>query len=211
MAGVLSYRDWSASLAYPTDKVIVQNLSTTANAGVDVWGRKKKQPVLISTTLHLTRPFDSAALDDKVDQSTVHYGVLSKNILSLVEKSAEEWMSSDALALGIKKAIEQTVSSAELLAGLEIQIFYPKGSMLGEGAEFSYCEALATGQTSQRLHLKNVRIPCIIGVNSHERLQKQAVVVNLWVDCVRDPEGYTKAEAIMTKVFSARIRSRGRS
>lgn len=71
--------------------VRVQNLSTQALVGGSIWGvpsddghRNVFQPVLISSTLSLREPFRSAAKSDTVNNSTVNYSTLSKEILKVV-------------------------------------------------------------------------------------------------------------------------------
>jgi dihydroneopterin aldolase len=69
----------------------VQNLSTQALVGGSLWGvpsgdghRNIFQPVLISSTLSLREPFRSAAQNDRVNNSTVNYSTLSKEILRVI-------------------------------------------------------------------------------------------------------------------------------
>jgi len=60
----------------------VTNLQTTAKVGTDAWGISGKiQPVLISVSVSLRHPFSTASKKDSVDESTLHYGKLSKAIL----------------------------------------------------------------------------------------------------------------------------------
>jgi dihydroneopterin aldolase len=201
---LISHHEWQTKLPYPTDKVLVRNLSLNANAGLNVWGHKKTQPIHISVTLYLNHPFTSAAQDDKVDQTTVHYGTLSKSILSLVGSRSSEWRNTARLAAVVEEAIQASVASPKLLAAYEITVSFPKGCMLGDAAAHTLSKALSSGLTSRSLHLKNVRVPCIIGVNSHERLLKQAVVSNVSVDCINDgdaSDSYTQLEQIITKVL----------
>jgi dihydroneopterin aldolase len=71
----------------------VRNLSTQALIGGDQWGvptstmyrRNKLQPIFLSAALSLRQPFDSAASADKLNQSTVNYSTLSKEILKVVD------------------------------------------------------------------------------------------------------------------------------
>jgi dihydroneopterin aldolase len=69
----------------------VQNLSTQALVGGSIWGvpsddghRNIFQPMLISSTLSLREPFGSAAQSDSVNDSTVNYSTLSKEILKAI-------------------------------------------------------------------------------------------------------------------------------
>lgn len=67
----------------PHSVISVRNLYFSGKVGKDAWGRKDiAQPVLLSAKVSLENPFSSAAKEDDVDQSTVHYGVLSKELLN---------------------------------------------------------------------------------------------------------------------------------
>lgn len=174
-----------------TDKISVRNLQASVDAGVDVWGRAKTQRALITVTLSLARSFNSAAKTDVVDSSTVHYGKLSKDILACINDPY--WISRfNPSPLGLVSAIThyikvKTVPDNDLLASLEVDIFYPKGSMFGDGAGYSlgtFAAPEAAPTFYSQMYLRNVRVPCLIGVNSNERLQKQPVVVNLWIEPV---------------------------
>lgn len=70
-------------------QIHIANLSFSALLGADPWGRAGpkqniNQPVLLSTRVSLRNPFTSASASDTVDSSTVHYGILSKEILKIV-------------------------------------------------------------------------------------------------------------------------------
>ena len=202
---------WSARIAQfdNADKISVRNLEVTVNAGVDVWGRQKKQRALITVTLHLAQSFDSAAEADALDRSTVHYGKLSKDVQSCINTSTT-WTSTAILAETILKQIMETKGDTNLL-GTEIDITYPKSSMLGDGAGYCLCSTHEGEErgTSTVLYLRNVQIPCLIGVNSNERTAKQPVVVNLWIDCLNPSrtEDYPELEAVVVNVGDG---SRGR-
>jgi dihydroneopterin aldolase len=189
-----------------TDKITVRNLQASVDAGVDVWGRPKKQRALLTVTLSLAKPFDSAAQADALDSSTVHYGILSKAIQAHVDAQADR-LGSGHLANNICNVARST-AGATPLASVEVNIFYPKGSMFGDGAGFSLGKTcLPEGKTYRQLHLRNVRIPCLIGVNANERQQKQPAVVNMWVDCLaaHRNDDYQRLE---TTVVDVRTRPR---
>jgi FolB domain-containing protein len=192
---------WTARMADfdVADKIEVRSLEVTVNAGVDVWGRQKEQRALITATLTLARPFDSAAEADALDKSTVHYGKLSKDIRSCVQNRSS-WEDTGSLSASISTQIMETAGHTALLS-TEVDIFYPKGSMLGDGAGFLSSSSSA-GLVSSVLYLRNVRIPCLIGVNSNERTAKQPVVVNLWIECIRRSrtDDYVKLESVVVDV-----------
>ncbi|KAL5405534.1 hypothetical protein PMIN03_008393 [Paraphaeosphaeria minitans] len=202
---VLSKTVWQAQPAQVavTDKIIVRNLQASVDAGVDVWGRPRKQRALLTVSLSLTKPFDSAAQADALDDSTVHYGVLSKAIQAHVDSQAGR-LGTGQLAQDIFDVVRNTAGVTPL-ASIEVAIFYPKGSMFGDGAEFSLGKSLPEEKMYIQLHVRNVRIPCLIGVNANERQQKQPVIVNLWVDCLaaHRHDDYQKLETIVFDVVSS--------
>jgi dihydroneopterin aldolase len=196
---------WQATLAMAdiTDNIVVRNLHMAANAGVDAWGRPKPQPSLLTVVLHLAKPFDSAATADALDESTVNYGVLSKNIRSGIENGIGH-VSTEELAAHVYTRVLETAGKTDLKA-VEIDVFYPKASLLGDGAGYSISSFTNSGHgepLSRVVYLRNVRIPCIIGVNANERRQKQPVVVNLWIECLstRQSESYTRFENVLVDV-----------
>jgi len=197
---------WNAQVAQSdcTDKIIVQNLAVTVNAGTDVWGRKKKQRARISVTVTLGNKFSSASSTDTVDESTVHYGTLSKAIQARIQDDSLNWMSTADLSIAIAGIVRTAAGSAPVFA-IETDVCYLKGSMFGDGAGHQTSIITQSGLYANALYLQNVRIPCLIGVNSNERLQKQPVVVNLWVDCVPASrvDDYAALETALIQVCSA--------
>ncbi|KAK7186773.1 hypothetical protein DPSP01_001123 [Paraphaeosphaeria sporulosa] len=186
-----------------TDKIIVRNLQASVDAGVDVWGRPKKQRALLTVTLSLTKSFDSAAEADALDNSTVHYGILSKAIQAYADGQAGR-LPTGQLAHDISNVVQDTAGDTPL-ASVEVAIFYPKGSMFGDGAEFSLGRSISEERMYTQLHLRNVQIPCLIGVNANERQQKQPVIVNIWVDCLaaHRHDDYQRLETAVVDVISS--------
>ncbi|KAI0842862.1 hypothetical protein F5Y06DRAFT_291853 [Hypoxylon sp. FL0890] len=84
-----------ADAGEPVAVVRVRNLQGAIPVGRDAWGRSGKlQPVLLSSEVSFAQPFSgNAALSsasasgdtDKLDAGTVHYGNLSKTLLSSLE------------------------------------------------------------------------------------------------------------------------------
>ncbi|RWA08856.1 hypothetical protein EKO27_g6253 [Xylaria grammica] len=85
-----------ADAGEPLAIVRVRNLQSVMTAGRDAWGRvAKPQPVLISSEVSFTRPFETASARDTVNAETVHYGSLSKALLGGMELFATSSPSSD--------------------------------------------------------------------------------------------------------------------
>ncbi|KAI0136655.1 Dihydroneopterin aldolase-domain-containing protein [Xylariales sp. AK1849] len=85
-APLLTTWEVAAAAGEPFAVVRVRNLQGTIPVGRDAWGRANKlQPALISTEVSFTKPFGTAAADDKVSAETAHYGNLSKNLMGGLE------------------------------------------------------------------------------------------------------------------------------
>ncbi|KAF2848584.1 hypothetical protein T440DRAFT_401030 [Plenodomus tracheiphilus IPT5] len=197
---------WDAQVAGSGcyDKIAVENLELVVNAGKDVWGRPKRQRAQVSVVLTLATQFASAASTDSVDDSTVHYGVLSKAIQAEFSDTAAEWTSTAALSSRIGQCVRSVAGSTAIYA-IETDVCYLKGSMLGDGAGHITSTIQDTMLRSNVLYLRNVRIPCVIGVNSNERLQKQPVVLNVWVDRIPDSrvDDYAELETLLIQLVAA--------
>lgn len=207
MASLVRQAVWNAELARSEhfDKIIVQNLDITVNAGTDVWGRKKKQRAFVSVTVTLDTNFASASSTDTVDDSTIHYGILSKAIQAQFADENHEWVSTSQFSKSIADSVRKVAGSTGVYA-IETDVCYLKGSMFGDGVGLLTSSIESAGLCSNTLYLRNVRIPCLIGVNSNERLQKQPVVLNLWIDCV-DPsriDAYAELETLLFTVSVCR-------
>ncbi|OAL04611.1 hypothetical protein IQ06DRAFT_267942 [Phaeosphaeriaceae sp. SRC1lsM3a] len=208
MAQVVLKSLWDAELAQSGhfDKIMVQNLEVTANAGKDVWGRPKMQRALLSVTVTLKQHFESASKTDTVDASTIHYGTLSKAVQADVQGRLSGWVSTEALSANIVHSVNKVAGSTPLYA-VETDICYLKGSMFGDGAGYRTSRFMADSSAacSNVLYLRDVRIPCLIGVNANERLQKQPVVVNIWIECVDNSraDDHAKLETFLFTHISA--------
>lgn len=187
------------------DKITVRNLQVVVNAGVDVWGRQKKQRALITATVALAKPFETAAKADSLDSSTIHYGILSKDIQGAVAEKESEWMSTYDFASHVLKQITSTAGQT-VLVSLEVDVFYLKGSMFGEGVGFKRSMTQYSNGV-EVLYFRNLSVPCIIGVNPNERLRKQPVVVNLWIENIKREriDDYPNLESAVVNVRLQRV------
>ncbi|KAI5193537.1 hypothetical protein E4T42_07063 [Aureobasidium subglaciale] len=184
------------------DGIRVEDLSLqyAPKSGVDAWGREKQQPVLLSVSLSFHRGFDSAASQDALDESTMHYGILSKNLRSL--KPVQSWETLDELAHRIHQAILDTPPGASLIQSCQIEIKLPKASLLGDCANYVY---FVEGEEhiGRVLHLSRIFIPTLIGVNDNERTAKQKLFVSVWIDRIQadDSQSYPELERIITQAI----------
>ena len=217
--------------AGPSHSVIrVRNLQTSLVVGRDAWGRRgKAQPVLLSASVSLREPFESASNEDAVTESTVHYGSLSKAILQGCQEFSDahtvEHKTLIALAFEIVSRLTQECfdpdSGADwrenptppILPGsimnlLEINIMLPKASLLGGGISFTNSLMFGSSQKEPILEacvltLHDLKVPTLIGVNPNERLARQLVVATVNVDGIYHwsaTDSYNEIEEIVVKV-----------
>lgn len=70
----------------PKATISVRNLQTSSICAKDAWGRTgTDKPILVTSTVSLHDYFQSASSVDEVDNSTIHYGILSKGILAAID------------------------------------------------------------------------------------------------------------------------------
>ncbi|VTT58384.1 unnamed protein product [Fusarium fujikuroi] len=185
----------------PVAVVRVRNLQTTIQGPKDAWGRgSKQQPLLISAEVSLTHAFPSSSSDDKVASDTVHYGLLSKSILSTLDTLPRSALSlSDVLNrlwvdltgfqyTGVKEPSAQNTKAfldTGLIRRLSVSLVLPKASLMGTAIRLSgsclFADSAVTSR-SLELGLEGIRVPTLIGVNSNERNAKQVVITNIRID-----------------------------
>lgn len=200
---ILSEREWQAAKPHSTDSVSVNRLHVdSTNAGYDIWGRPKAQPVSISITISLSHPFSSAAATDTVNDSTVHYGKLSKAIISMIDSSKSTWKPAEELVQDVVLSAMTAASRKEVVAAIEVDACFTKGCRNGEGVSVLLKYIPGTAQTSIAMCLRKMGFAVLVGVNENERTMKQRVVVSVWIDGVDRvfTDSYFEAEQIVEKV-----------
>ncbi|KAI9904828.1 hypothetical protein N3K66_001357 [Trichothecium roseum] len=76
-----------AGAGEPCSVVRVRNLQSTVSSASDAWGRQDRpQPALVSVEASFRQRFLASAAADAVAADTVHYGVLSKEILKYLQE-----------------------------------------------------------------------------------------------------------------------------
>ncbi|KAM5355859.1 hypothetical protein ACJ41O_002505 [Fusarium nematophilum] len=203
MAGVhfVSSRRLSNAEGDPVAVIRVRNLQTTIQGPKDAWGRgAKPQPLLVSAEVSLNHAFGSSSSTDAVASDTVHYGLLSKAILSTLEKLPKTGLSlSDVLnnlwidltgfryngissqsGEGVKAFLDSSV-----IRRLTVTLILPKASLLGSAIRLTASALFDQSSITVRslvLGLEGLRVPTLIGVNSNERNAKQVVVADIRID-----------------------------
>ncbi|OJD32440.1 folic acid synthesis protein [Diplodia corticola] len=199
------------------DAVSLRGLRLVARAGHDVWGRTDRaQPVALSLRVAARARFAGAAAGDALDASTVHYGVLSKNVLGALAGGAGDaggagsgsgsgWLSGVEVASRVSEAVVRTAAGGAVEA-LRLDVGFPKASTLGTGAgvEWMVFYGGDGGQVvgfARQLYVRGMAIPTLIGVNANERMKKQMCLVSVWIDKVSEGavDGYDVVEDIVLK------------
>jgi dihydroneopterin aldolase len=163
------------TLPVPEDTIYLRQLSlTTTIAPGDVWSRTgKPTPVQLSVQLRLpSRALAAPASSDDVEE-TISYGILAKRLTGAIAaqkdgfgtlKHFAEFVRDEAMGLARGKNAEVDV---EALLGEGLLLATGLGILLGTNAK----EGI--------MFVDELRVACVVGVNPHERLQKQWVVINL--------------------------------
>lgn len=185
--------------------VSVWNLQLPSGVIVpNIWLETKEQPALTTVSLWLRNSFTSAASQDALDDSTVHYGELSKRVRAAC-----------ASEQGQRSAVEAVFQAAEHMARkgeskfvakrIAAKLVLPKASAFGEALTLSevrlYDERGERKGGFRTFACKNLKVPTLIGVNAYERKGRQPLVVDFAVDFASASyEGVSSAEH-MEKIF----------
>jgi len=158
----------------PLNCVSVRNLRFNAVIGSDAWGREgKAQPVVLS--MRLNRDIEKAAGNDDVN-ATTSYSDMAKGASRVATK--RDWST-------IEGFIQALLSEAILWGGdhLIVDMNLPKSILhANEGYSLRFTAEKkddAYVKVDQWDVVKGIDCRCIIGVNAHERMAKQRVVINL--------------------------------
>ena len=160
--------------ASATDIVILRRIPFNTKVGLDAWGREKPQPGFLS--LSIPYDFQRAATHDDVSH-TLDYGKLYKLLSGFL---ATEFDS-------VTRFFQAAKTVLDPLRYFLAEVALPKANLRAEGG-LLFCVELKKGEyledrgeisLSQSLNIRGIHCACIIGVNPHEREEKQIVVINL--------------------------------
>ena len=193
----------SGAAAAIEDTIYLRNLRLSAIVGPDAWGRTgKSQPVVICIQLHLDT--SQTGISDDL-QHSFSYGQMCKVITSTVD--GNNFGDIDHLTSELGKA-------AQLWPGKTIhgQVMLPKALLRvdgGFGKDFVLAKQ-PLGEWMVPVHrwvIKGIKAACIIGVNAHERLEKQAVNIDVSVSGKELVQGFLTNEqwrALVKQVLEVR-------
>ena len=185
----------------PVDRVILQHLALSAAIGPEAWHRPDRpQPVLLDLSMQTNIEL-AGDTDDVVH--TIHYGYLCKAVTKVVERQKP--------FRSIKEFADE-VSKAALGPGggkhvAELTVTLPKAVLLAGGFGLSTMRMIEKKGTdteemmvvSENVFVRDMKLACIIGVNPHERLEKQYVVLNLTFFDVRE-NLFTEYHVLLKKI-----------
>lgn len=205
--------------------VRVNNITSTIQGPSDAWGRTNRpQPISISATVCMEKPFGSTSTTDTLASDTVHYGLLSKAILSslaqinasvdpdhprtlsdVLGRIYSDLTGTDILDSGREPGSEPPFLNLNSIRSLEVTVLLPKATLQGSGVSLTATGIFAGSKLAVRgaaLKLHDLRIPVLLGVNENERTAKQSIVANLAVErfAFTKSDGYCGLEEVLVQV-----------
>ena len=210
----------------------VKNLKSTICGPQDAWGRpRREQPVSVSVEVSLEQPFGATSDGDALQSDTVHYGLLSKEILAILSRinskdgeNADQTFSLPDAMRRIWSVLTGTdlytptldTKTESFLKGtktrcLSVTVLLPKATLLGAGISYTATGRFDSSDAQTRLQMygrtlrfHELRVPTLIGVNKNEREAKQMVSVSLEVDkCCDAEDQYCALERVIVQVSVA--------
>ena len=202
----VSPREWNKRFTKFADEISIKGLSADGAVGVDAWGRDKTQPFKISIRVKLAGWLDYAAYEDNVNDSTINYGSTSKRVLAGLSEYGN--VLGNLHDLSSLVAIFGGLYGSEAAKAWVIDVDLPKASAMGSAIRYQSCVAKGdVGLTvTNVLHLADITVPTIVGLNPHERQMRQPVAVNVWIgptSLCEDPHQYVSVEEVIVKVCTS--------
>ena len=153
------------------DLIFVEHVILHSNVGLDCWGRDKDQRVLLSCSLLAdTRDFNKH--DDFT--KTLDYRSIYDALKEFDGKSYESIF--ELAKTGAKSLLGKSNSQGGLL-----EIRLPQAILRCEGGVALTCGFDFAGKIliPLKLTLSDIKVSCIIGITTHERLKKQPIAVQI--------------------------------
>ena len=166
------------------DTISLRGLHLTTTFATDAWGRQRKpQPIIINVALSLDTT--AAASTDDIEH-TFSYGTICSEITTAI--SGSSFSSLEYLTNRLASLAADWPGEA-----LNLLVVAPKAVLRADGGlsrDISLVRDMDTMRNEftdrPEWHIKEyswaikgLRLACIIGVNSHERLEKQSVVLDV--------------------------------
>jgi dihydroneopterin aldolase len=178
----------------PETQAVVSIRNLQLPSGViapNIWHETKEQPALATVSLWLRESFTSAASQDALDDSTVHYGELSKRVRAIYESKDGQRSALDGMFQAAEHMARKPKPDGNdkfVAKRIAARLTLPKASAFGEELAMSevrlYDEKGTKTPLFATFSCKNLKIPTLIGVNAYERKGRQPLVVNFAIDFV---------------------------
>lgn len=155
--------------------VFLKDMPFLLSVGKDAWNRENKpQPVRITLRVNNVKSIHDAAASDDVSRS-LDYGKLYKSIQSKLGNPGGQHCFSD-IAKQVLAAVEVPETSSS------VEVDFPKAALRAEGGlryTVNCDKERDVTNVHKTLQILGIKCACVIGVNPHERREKQIVVVSL--------------------------------
>lgn len=158
-------------------------------------------------SLRLKYNIKNAAAKDDVSQ-TLNYGTLCNKIMDVSKDNSGRWALRE-FAIQLCRSIQLWVKNVdpgrEQDRVVSVEILLPKGALRVEGGlgiELSMCGPTET--ETEFFIVKGLRVPCIIGVHPHEKVEKQTVAIDLKLSGLRDEDFELNGQPIVRAVTAVR-------
>lgn len=184
----------AGSVYGPLDTVYLHNLQLSAAIGPDAWNRPDRpQPIILSLQLQIDN--SSAGNSDDI-RNTFSYGKMCKDVMA--KSNNKTFMSIDHLTSELAGLADNWPGEV-----LKMQALAPKGILRVEGGfgrEFSLKRVETKTNNFKTLNwhveshewvIKGLNLACIIGVNPHERLEKQKISIDIRIQGEAEVADYT--------------------
>lgn len=179
----------AGSLEEDQTAVSVANLQLPSGAiAPNIWLEAKEQPAVVGVKLWLRGSFASAASKDALDDSTVHYGELSKRVRAACASDEGQRTALDAAFQAAEHMARKQKAEGEwfVASRIAVKLTLPKASAFGSALAMNetrtYDERGARVGGFRTFYCQDLKVPTLIGVNAYERKGRQPVVVNFSVD-----------------------------
>ncbi|KAI5298876.1 37S ribosomal protein S9, mitochondrial, partial [Ascosphaera pollenicola] len=177
------------------DHISLRHIATVLNIQPDPWHRENvPQPARISVKIaYPTKLVQKSASHDSV-KYTLDYGKLHREISArLARKSTTEpapvhelaWDVVDVCFLQLSTTAKHLVPGAFWAnvvneATVDISVHLPKGVLRADGGiTYNVVRTASASMFMQKWTIHDMRCYCILGINTHERLEKQRVSISL--------------------------------
>ena len=179
--------------------IFLKNMQLQAIVGTDAWGRPEKaQPVILSI-----RAFRPVQAGDDIDD-TLNYSKMSKDVMDVVTATdaGGGFPSVTELASAIWRLRDEWK-----VDGMTVEIQLPKAVLRadkGLTSTVAYTRG-EPGPIVNEVRIEGLKTSCIIGVNPHERLEKQRVEVNVSFEYDGDARLARSHASAQWRTFTKRI------